>query len=153
MTFVADRNNMVPNDVGKVGAGGPGTTANTPADANAELQQGMPTMQVYAQYLAPFHELAASIREKLPGAPASSQDIVGLVKNFASSPTGKMALAYFADPAKGGTYSGNFHELVAEMRSKLTPAAMTEIDQLIQEGNTLSAAAAPPAAGGGGGTP
>jgi hypothetical protein len=148
MTFTADRNNMVPNDVGKVGAGGPGTTANTPADANNELQGGMPTLKFYAQ-LAPFHELAAAIREKLPGTPASSKDIVDRVRSFASTPEGKMALAYFADPTKGGTYSGNFHVLVADMRKKLTPAAMGDIDQLINEGNTLLAAQAAGGAAGG----
>lgn len=150
MTFTADRNNVFPDDVGRQGAGGAGTTANTPANADAELNQNLPALQMYAQYLAPLHELAAAIRGQLPRAPGTSGAIVQAVRAFASDPQKKMALAHFASPG-AGAYSGNFPNLVADMRRQLTPSAMAEIDQLIAEGQALQSAPPAPAANAPGG--
>jgi hypothetical protein len=161
MTFTTDRNTMTPDDAGNVGAGGPGTTSNTPASVGAELNANMGVLQNYAK-LAQLHELAASIRELLPRAPGNSDQIVQRVRDFATDPQDKMALAHFASPGSGA-YSGNFPNLVADMRRQLTPAAMAQIDALVAEGNALAAAAQSGAAagsaaggtgggGGGGGT-
>jgi hypothetical protein len=61
-----------------------------------------------------------------------------------------MALAYFAHSPGGGAMSGQFPNLIAEMRSKLTPAAMAEIDALIAEGQALQTASSAGANAGGG---
>jgi hypothetical protein len=125
LVFTADRNTMFPGDAGH---------ANTPEHAAEQYAQLADRMQYYAQ-IAQWHELAASIRQKLPGAPATSQQILQQLQQVnGASP---MALGFFFTQPPGGSRDGHFPNLLEEMKKKLDPSVMAQIQQMVTASTQL----------------
>jgi len=140
MTFTADRNAMFPADAAH---------ANTADQANQQYAMLAQRMQYYA-WLSGWHQLAADLRTALAQIPPNNALVLQKVQQAHAINPGN--LAFFFGPRTAQYPDGHFPNLLTELRAKLPPDVMAQIDALLQQSQSFVAqqAAAAAAAGGGG---
>jgi hypothetical protein len=144
MVFTGDRNAFFPADAVNV---------NTADHANQQYAQVAARMQYYAQ-LAQFHQLAAHIRTALAQIPPNHALVLQRIQEAHAAHGAN--IAFFFGPRTAQHPDGHFPHLLVELRQKMPPEMMAQIDAILhasQEAVAQAAAASNPstnAAGGGG---